>query len=65
MDQYLIIRGGSKMSQNDDQIDITIVTLLKHEVLKIERDNELAVHKKTSEEKATEIFNLIKARVKR
>jgi len=53
------------MSQNDDQLDSTIVALLKHEVLKIERDNELAVHKKTGEEKANEIMNLIKARVKR
>lgn len=53
------------MNQNDDQVDSTIVALLKHEVLKIERDNELAVHKKTSDERVTEIFNLIKARVKR
>lgn len=54
------------MSQNNnDQVDITIVALLKSEILKIERDNEFAIHKKTTDEKVTEIIRLIKSRVRR
>ena len=53
------------MNQDNGQLDKVVVALLKSEIFKIERDNEFAIHKKTTDDKVTEIYNLIKSRVRK